>query len=192
AAAAGAIAVFGSVAVAGAQHTLQNGLDRTASEWNHLASLWVSPAGAGNTLGTTAFDGSLAAKLRQLPELHSVEVYRGGFLDIGDRRTWVMAPPRSSSQLIPPGQRTEGDPAVANARLRGHGWAVVSQAVADERGLHIGQSFSLPSPVPVALRVAGLSTNAGWPPGVLVINADDYARAWGSPAASALNVSVVA
>jgi putative ABC transport system permease protein len=79
-----------------------------------------------------------------------------------------------------------------NGRLRGGGWAVVSEAIAHDLHLHIGQSFTLPSPVPVRFRVAGLSTNAGWPPGAIVINADDYAGAWGATAASALNVDLAA
>ena len=189
-AATGAIAVFGSVAITGAQHNLQNGLDRTAYEWNHVTDLWVSPSGVDNTLGTTPFPASVAAKLTRLPGLGRVDVYRGSFLDLGDRRTWVIAPPRSSPQLIPPGQLSAGNVAQANARLRGHGWALVSEAIAHEQHLHIGQSFTLPSPHPTMFRLAGLSTNGGWPPGAIVINSEDYARAWGSTAASALNIDL--
>jgi putative ABC transport system permease protein len=123
--------------------------------------------------------------------VRSANIYRGGFLNVGDRRVWVIAPPRQSTQLIPPGQLTEGNIDQANARLRGHGWAVLSEAIAHEMHLHIGESFALPAPYPTTFRLAGLSTNAGWPPGAIVINADDYARAWGSNAASALNVQVV-
>ena len=56
-AATGAIAVFGSVAITGAQQNLQNGLNRTAYEWNHLTDLWVSPSGADNTLAHDAVPG---------------------------------------------------------------------------------------------------------------------------------------
>ena len=189
-AATGAIAVFGSVAIAGAQHNLQSGLNRTAGEWNHVTDLWVSPSGADNTLGTTAFPASVASKLTRLPVVRSVSIYRGSFLNLGDRRAWVIAPPRSSPRLIPPGQLTVGDVAQANARLRGNGWAVVSEAIAHELHLHIGESFTLPSPYPTVFRLAGLSTNGGWPPGAIVINAEDYAGAWGSTAASAFNITL--
>jgi putative ABC transport system permease protein len=189
-AATGAIAVFGSVAITGAQHNLQNGLDRTANEWNHVTDLWVSPSGVDNTLGTTPFPVSVAAKLTQLSDLRSVGVYRGSFLDLGDRRVWVIAPPRSSPRLVPPGQLAVGSIAEVNTRLRGHGWALVSEAIAHELHLHIGESFTLPSPDPATFRLAGLSTNGGWPPGAIVINAEDYARAWGSDAASALNIDL--
>ena len=179
-AATGAIAVFGSVAITGAQHNLEKGLGRTAYEWSHATDLWVSPPGTANALATTAFPASAASRLVGLPGLSSVSIYRGGFLDLGDRRVWVIAPPRSSGQPLPPGQLTVGNIANANARLRGHGWAILSEAIASELHLHIGQSFTLPSPRPMRFRLAGLGTNGGWPPGAVVINADDYAHAWGS------------
>jgi putative ABC transport system permease protein len=189
-AATGAIAVFGSVAITGAQDNLQSGLNRTAYEWNHVTDLWVSPAGVENALATAPFPAAVAAKLVGLAGLRRVAIYRGSFLDVGDRRVWVIAPPRSSASLIPSGQLSAGNVTQANARLRGHGWAIVSEAIAHELHLHIGQPFTLPSPYPTTFRLAGLSTNAGWPPGAIVINAEDYAHAWGSDAASALNVDV--
>jgi putative ABC transport system permease protein len=187
-AATGAIAVFGSVAITGAQHNLEHGLDRTAHEWNRATDLWISPPGEANTLGTTAFPSTVAQKLAGIPGVRSVGLYRGSFLDIGHRRVWVIAPPRTATRPLPPHQLTAGDIATANVRLRLGGWAILSEAVASENHLHIGDSFTLPSPQPMTLRVAGLSTNGGWPPGAIVLNSDDYARAWGSTAASALTV----
>jgi putative ABC transport system permease protein len=75
-------------------------------------------------------------------------------------------------------------------RLQQHGWAVISQAIANELHLHLGESMTLPSPVPTRFRIAGFSTNSGWPPGAVVLNACDYARAWDSDAASAFNISL--
>jgi putative ABC transport system permease protein len=40
----------------------------------------------------------------------------------------------------------------------------------------------------MSFRVAALSTNIGWAPGAAIMNAADYARAWGSTHASAYNV----
>lgn len=190
-AATGAVAIFGSVAITGAQHNLENGLDRTAREWNSAADLWVSPRGEANTLGTTAFPSTIASKLKGLPGVRSVGVYRGSFLDVGDRRVWVIAPPPTAARLLPPGQLTVGDVARANARLRAGGWAILSEAIASELHLHIGERFTLPAPRPTTFRVAGLSTNCGWSPGAIVLNSEDYARAWGSTAASALTIDVV-
>ena len=188
----GALAVFGTVAVAGAQDNLQSGLDSASHEWNRAADIWVYPQGDDNSLATTPFPASLASRVEHLEDVRDVQIYRGSFLDVGDRRVWVIAPPRQATHLMPAGQVTVGDADQVNSRLRAHGWAVLSEAVAHELRLHLGESFTLPSPQPTAFRVAGLSTNGGWPPGAIVINAEDYARAWGSNAASALNVQITA
>ena len=74
----------------------------------------------------------------------------------------------------------EGDLSQATARVRAGGWVVLSQALAAEHHLHIGQAFTSPTPDPTEFRVAALSTNIGWAPGAIVMNANDYARAWGS------------
>jgi putative ABC transport system permease protein len=187
-AATGAIAVFGGVAIGGASANLQRGLNRLAAEANLVTDLWVSPAGATNTLATTAFRTSDQARLSRLPGVKSVSIYRGGFLDIGDRRVWVIAPPSTSVRPVPLGQLVSGNDARTTARIRGHGWAVVSKAIADEYHLHVGQPFVLPSPDPKTFRVTAISTNAGWPPGAIIISAGDYAQAWGSNEASAYNI----
>jgi putative ABC transport system permease protein len=191
-AATGAIAVFGSVAIQGAHSNLQSGLDRTATDMNRVSEVWVSAAGSANTLGTTPFATGAAARLGRLPSVRSLAIYRGAFLDIGDRRAWIIAPPRSSPTPIPASQLVRGNLALANARLRAGGWAVISQAIADERHLRIGDAFTLPSPTPSTFRVAALSTNVGWPPGAIIINSADYARAWSSTEASAYNIALKA
>jgi putative ABC transport system permease protein len=81
-----------------------------------------------------------------------------------------------------------GDLGRAEERVRAGGWLVLSEAIATEHHLHIGQALTLPTPVPRTLRIAALSTNIGWAPGAIVMNADDYARAWGSGDASAYSV----
>jgi putative ABC transport system permease protein len=189
-AATGAIAVFGSVAIQGAHGNLQRGLDRTATDMNRVSDVWVSAAGAANTLGTTPFAIESAARLQRLASVRSLAVYRGGFLDVGDRRAWVIAPPRSSPVLVPASELLDGGAAQANARLRAGGWAVISKAIADEHHLRIGDSFRLPSPQPTRFRIAALSTNVGWPPGAVFINSSDYARAWDSLEASAYNITL--
>ncbi len=189
-AATGAIAVFGSVAILGARSNLQRGLDNTASDVNLVTDLWVSPGGSTNTLGTTPFRARDLGALARLPGVRSVKIYRGGFLNIGDRRVWVLAPPRTSVRPIPPRQLQSGNLQLATARFRAHGWAVISQAIARERDLRIGETFTLPSPRPTQVRIAALSTNLGWPPGAIIVNAEDYARAWGSQEPSAYNIEL--
>ncbi|HEX5852325.1 MAG TPA: ABC transporter permease [Solirubrobacteraceae bacterium] len=187
-AATGAIAVFGSVAIQGAHGNLLSGLENAASDMNALTDVWVSPAGSYNLLKTTPFAPTQQGKLEALPGVRAVRVYRGGLLDVGERRVWVVAPPTQSAGLLPPTQLLEGSLRQATERVRAGGWVVLSQALASELHLHIGDRVALPTPNPSAFRVAALSTNIGWAPGAIVMNADDYARAWGSADASAYNV----
>ncbi|HEY2570599.1 MAG TPA: FtsX-like permease family protein, partial [Solirubrobacteraceae bacterium] len=191
-AATGAIAVFGSVAIQTAHRDLQEGLNRVAHGINATTDVWVTPAGSSNALATTPFRGAAARKLEALPAVRAVSAYRGSFLDIGDRRTWVIAPPSDVAQPLPRGQLLEGSATLAARRFHAGGWAIVSRAIAQELGLHIGGEFLLPSPQPTRLRVAALSTNFGWPSGAIMLNAEDYARAWGSSDPSALEVALTA
>jgi putative ABC transport system permease protein len=187
-AATGAIAVFGSVAIQGAHANLQNGLDRLVHQLSVVADLWVTPAGTENLLATTPFQGMTVSTLERLPGVQAVGVYHASFLDYGDRRMWVLAPPSTAVHPLPPSQLMTGSLAVATARLRTGGWAVLSQTVAAEHHLHIGQRFTLPSPRPTTFRVAALITNLGWPPGAIILNGEDYVRAWGGSEASAYNI----
>lgn len=191
-AATGAVAVFATVAIGGAHADLERGLDASAREIDGNADLWVTFQGEGNTLATTAFAQrrDRPAALSALPAVEDVERYRGGFLDVGDRRAWVLAPPRDSEQPVPSQQIREGDAALANARIRRGGWVVLSEAIAEQQGVGVGESVRLPSPVPRTFRVAALSTNLAWPAGAILLNADDYARAWGSDAVSGLHVEL--
>jgi putative ABC transport system permease protein len=188
-AATGAVAVFGSVSIQGAHGDLLHGLEDAAHDENAFTDIWVAPAGSYNLLTIAPFRvGNTLAKLERLRGVRAVRIYRGGLLDYGDRRVWVIAPPSQATPLVPPSQLVQGSPALASRRLREGGWAVVSQALAEEHHLRIGQAFTLPSPESRSFRVAALSTNIGWAPGAIIVNAGDYARAWGSSDASAYNV----
>lgn len=181
----GAIAVFGAIALQGSRSNLQAGLDRVSVELNSAADLWISPYASGDEFSTVPFDAAAVGPIGSLPAVRSTALARGSFLDIGDRRVQMTAPPVSVRQLIPPSQIREGDLAQATARLRAGGWATVSRAVADDLGLHVGSRFTLPSPRPTSFRVAAITTNLGWPGGAVMVNADDYARAWRTTAISA-------
>ncbi len=184
----GAIAVFGAVSIQAAHGDLLHGLEDAAHDMNAYADVWASPAGSYNLLQTAPFQPSAQAKLERLPGVRAVGLYRGGLLDWGERRIWVIAPPRSSQPLLPASQIVAGDVGQAEARVRAGGWVAISKAIAEEHGLHVGSLFVLPAPDPVPVRVAALTTNIGWAPGAIVMNADDYARAWASPDASAYDV----
>ena len=187
-AATGAVAVFGIVAVEGAHRNLERGLAGLSNELAGNAQVWVTPSGADNLLATTPFAPTSQARLAALPGVRSVSLYRGGFLDWANRRIWVIASPAGALMPVPPKQIVAGQPALASARVRQGGWLVLSQAIAGEHHLHIGQAFTLPASSPQTFRLAAVSTNGGWPSGVIIMNAADYARSWGTENASAYNI----
>jgi putative ABC transport system permease protein len=187
-AATGAIAVFAGVTIQGATANLQQGLDRLFRDVTSVADLWVTAPGTQNLLATTPLPSGDYHALSTLPGVRAVGLYRAGFLDYGGRRVWVLAPPATAVEPMPPSQLLHGALAQVSARLRAGGWAVLSQSLADQHHLRIGQSFTLPTPRPASFRLAALSTNLGWPPGAIVLGSRDYVRAWGSADPSAYNV----
>jgi putative ABC transport system permease protein len=185
-AATGAIAVFGTVSLQGAHTDLQRGLDRTAADLAGVSDVWLVAPGRTNLLTTEPFR---APVLGHVPGVGRIDAYRGGFLDLGNRRVWAFGTPLSSKLPIPRGQTGSASDALVTRRLREGGWAVVSAAIAREHHWTVGDRFLLPSPKPTWFRLAATSTNMGWPPGAVVVNADDFARAWGPDSISALNVT---
>jgi putative ABC transport system permease protein len=190
-AATGAIAIFGSVAIQGAHGDLLAGLENAARESNAFTDIWVAPAGSYDLLHTTPFVPVDRAKLERLPGVRAVRLYRGGLFDYGERRVLVSAPPGESSPLVSADQIVQGNFTQATERLRAGSWVILSRALASEQHLHVGQTFTLPSPNPSTFRVAALSTNLGWGPGAITMNAADYAHAWGSEDVSAYSILLV-
>lgn len=190
-AATAAIAVFGVVEFQGTQANLLRGLDASSRGTDSIADVWVIPKGKTSVQPTTPFKALNTTALARVPGVSQVSVFRGSFLDWGDRRLWVLAPASTSEHLLPVTEITSGDPGLASERVRQGGWAVLSQALAEENHLQIGDSFTLPSPHPIILRVAALTTNLGWPPGALILNASAYAQAWMSndPSAYAIQTA---
>jgi putative ABC transport system permease protein len=187
-AATGAIAVFGSVAIEGAQGSLREGLRGAAADVSLGTDLWVTPSGGATTLATTPFKDTLGHAIGALAGVSSVGKYRGGFLDVGDRRVVVLAPPRSDPRVVSAKQVVVGNGALALLRLRSDGWLTISRDLASELGLEVGDRLLLASPQPLYFRVAAITTNFGWSPGAIVMNASDYAMAWGSRDVSAYQV----
>lgn len=184
-----AIAVFGTIALAGAQSNLEGGLDRSARDIDSSAQIWVAPGGESNAFATTPIRGTAtSAALARIPGVASVGSYGGSFLNWGRRRLWVLAPPRNATQQVPSNQLIGGGVRQAAAAVRGSEGVLLSQALAEEHHLHVGDYFTLPSPQPIRMRLVGLITNLGWPPGAIVMSAPSYARAWGSREPSALFV----
>lgn len=180
-----AVAVTGALAIGGARDDLLHGLDQT--EYYGTADIWISQQ--GDALGLEPFRPP--AGIEAIPGVASVRRYTGGLLDIGDRRSWVVAHPVEDSMMVPPSQVRDGNFATANARLRSGGWVTVSDRIAQERRVAPGGTITLPTPTgPHTYRVAAITTNLGWGPGAIAMSADDYRRDWASDAPTALEVEV--
>jgi putative ABC transport system permease protein len=187
-AATAAVAVVGGAMIQGSRSNLQAGLTASFHTISSAADLWVSPATGDNLFATIPFHEIPLAPLRRLPGVRAVSVYRASFLNVGDRRVFVEAPPATAAGPLSAIQLSEGDLAIADSRLRSGGWVVLSTALADEHHVQIGQRFTLPAPHPVTLRVAALSTDLGWPAGAVIVSPADYVAGWGSAEPSAYNV----
>ena len=92
---------------------------------------------------------------------------------------------------IVPSQLLEGNLQKADTRLLLGGWVAVSQTIARERHLHLGERFSLPTPSGYAsFRLAATTANYGWLSGAIVMNGAEHARLWGSSSATQLAVTL--
>jgi len=194
-AATGAVAVFATVAIGGAHADLERGLDASARDIDRNADIWISFNGQANILATTPFDQDprLLERVRDVDDVKRVTLYRGGFMDIGDRRVWVLAHPHGAPMSVPPSQVLDGDPARAADRIASGGWMALSRVLADTLGVSVGERSGLDVGGDMDdVRVAAITTNLGWPPGAVMVNADDYRRAWGGDGVSAVHVDVAA
>jgi putative ABC transport system permease protein len=189
-AATGALAVFGSVAVASARDDLLRGIDRFADGYTGTADLWITQG--DDQQATRDFPaGGLPARLASLPDVTAVRLAQGGFLDVGDRRVWIVAPPPGGPLPIPASEIERGDPARLDRRLRSGRWIVVSEQLAKAQGASAGGKLALPTPSGVIpYRIAATTTNFGWSAGAIVIDREEYRRAWGLRDPTALQIEV--
>ena len=185
------LAIYGSVAVEGSRHDLVNGLDAAVVQYLDPADIWVTTAG-DNFLTVDSFRSNGAeAAIARAPGIASVRGYQGGLLDVGARRLWVRARPAGDRTLIQASQLIDGNLREATQMIRRGGWAAVSNVFASERGLGVRDTFSLPTPSgSKRVRVAAITTNVGWPPGAITINASDYSRWWQSTDPTALEINL--
>jgi putative ABC transport system permease protein len=189
----GTIAVFLAVVIGGSVADVQRAVDRGASDLLSSASIWIKPGGPENVYTTQPFpDTNTQQRLRHVPGVHSVLPWRDSFLDLPGRRVWVLGVPPQLPAQIAPSQLIEGSLTTADRRLREGGWATLSQTLALERHLHLGQRFTIPTPTGTAsLRLAAITANYGWLSGAIVMNGDEHARLWNEHAtASQLAVTL--
>ncbi len=188
------LAVYGGIAIGGARNDLLGGIEKATTQYFATADIWVtSGRDVFNTNNFTA--AAPAAAIARAPGVASgaasVRVYRGGLLDVGERRMWVRARPPGDPTMLESSQLLVGNYALATRRLREGGWVAVSREFAEEHRLGVGSPLSLPTPSgPAPLRVAAVMTNSGWPAGALTLGARDYSRYFGASDAAALEVNL--
>ncbi|MDE3069996.1 MAG: hypothetical protein KGJ43_04640 [Acidobacteriota bacterium] len=186
----GAVALFGGVALGGARADLVGGIGQVASQYGAQAPGWVvRPHDNQATAPIRATP--YVQRIARLPGVAAVRAFQGGFLDWGGRRPWLIALPRASGTAVWAGQIHHGDSARAARLLAAGGWIVTSKQIATEHGAGLGGLVRVPTPAgEVPLRVAALSTNFGWPTGVVFMGTADYARYWATSLPTALGVDL--
>jgi putative ABC transport system permease protein len=184
------VAVFGSVAIGGAREDLLRGIANYADDYVGTAAIWVvNPA--DNQATKDIRSPGLLENISSVQGVTGARRYQGGFLDVRGRRVWVIARPRTDSSMLPASQIVDGELGAATQRLRGHGWVSVSEKIAEDQGIGLGDHITLSTPKgDRRFRIAATTTNLGWTPGALTINTADYARSWGHGTPTAIEVDV--
>jgi putative ABC transport system permease protein len=177
-AATGAVALFGSVALGGARDDLLRGIHGFAHSYSRDASVWVSNPGDNQATSDFTEDG-LPARIAQVPGVASVNVFQGGFLQLGNRRVWVIARPPGAERDVLRSQIVQGNASQTIARLGEGGWIAVSKQIAEVEHVGVGGMLRLPTPSGQdSFRIAATTTNLAWPPGVIFMSSADYSKYW--------------
>jgi putative ABC transport system permease protein len=186
----GAVAIFGSVALGGARADLLHGLDNFATAYVADANIWV--LNPGDTAGVNSFRAEhYAARIERIPGVASVHLFQSEFMNLGNRRVWIIArPPATSTELLR-SQIVAGNATTAANRLRKGGWVAVSKQIAQEQHVALGGILTLPTPTGIArFRLAAMTTNFGWTAGAVLMSTADYSRLWGTRLPTALGVDL--
>ena len=177
-AATGAVALFGSVALGGSRADLLRGIDGYTSHYVAGANVWVVNPHDNQAIDDFIADGHTGA-IAKLPGVRAVSVFQGSFVNLGERRLWAIAWPRGTPLTLLNGQILAGQEATAQSRIEQGGWIAVSAQLASEHHTGVGGVLTLPTPTgDLSLRIAATTTNFGWTPGAIVMNATDYSRYW--------------
>ena len=188
----GTITVFLLVTIGGSVADVQRAVRIGARETGSGADLWIRPGGPENVYSTQPFAATdTQQRLQRLGVVSSVLPYRQSFLDLPNRRVWVIGIPPQAPTPIAASQLVDGPLATAAQHLREGGWALISQTIASQHHLRLGERFTLPTPSGAAsLRLAGTIANYGWIPGTVLMNGDDYSRLWRTAQVSQLAVTL--
>ncbi len=189
-AATGAVAIFGGIALGGSRDDLLRGIEGFAHSYAADAQLWV--ANPEDNQATVVFPaGDRPHRIAAVPGVASVGRFQGGFLELDNRRTWVIARPPYDNSNVLRSQLLHGDWRATVAKLGEGGWIAISEQIAEQHHIKPGDSLALPTPGGEArFRVAATTTNLAWSPGVIFMGTADFSRLWGSDAPTALGVDL--
>lgn len=189
-AATGAVAIFGSVALGGARQDLLRGIEGFAHGYTADAGVWVTNPD-DNQAVVDFRPGDTAARIARMPGVSGVSTFQGGFLDLGNRRVWIIARPPGDERNVLAGQIVNGSARDAVRALGEGGSVAVSQQIADALHTRVGGTLTLPTPSgPARFMVAATTTNLAWSPGVIFIGTGDYSLYWQTTAPTALGVQL--
>jgi len=190
-AATGAVALFGSVALGGSRDDLLRGIHSFSSSYVADADIWVSTPGDNQAVNALSPHGYSTA-IASVPGVGGVRAFQGGFLQLGDRRVWVIARPPGGSREVLRTQIVSGVLGQTNTDLARGGWIAVSAQIAAEYHTGLGGRLTLQTPTGAhRFRIAATTTNLAWPPGVIFISTADYRRYWQSSAPTTLAVNLL-
>ncbi len=189
-AATGAVALFGSVALGSSRDDLLRGIDGYTAHYVGSAAVWLVNPNDNQAIDDFAPNGD-AARIARIAGVAGVHTFQGSFLDFGGRRVWVIAWPPSTFPGLLDEQIIHGTQTRATTSWREGGSVTVSDQIASEHHLKVGDTLSLPTPTgTVKLRIAATTTNFGWSPGAIVMSTSDYTRYWATAAPSALGIDL--
>ena len=165
---------------------------RGASDLLSGASIWIKPGGPENVYTTEPFAYfETERRLERTPEVSAVLLWRDSFLDLPGRRVWVFGVPPQTPAQIAPSQLIEGSLENADRLIRGGGWVALSQTIAREEHLRLGERFRLPTPSGFAsVRLAATTANYGWLSGAVVMSGVEHARLWRDADATQMGVTL--
>jgi putative ABC transport system permease protein len=189
-AATGAVALLGTISLGGSRENLLRGIHTFAHSYVSAADIWVTNPGDNQAVNEFS-PGQSVARIANVPGVSGVRVFQGGFLELGSRRVWIIARPPGSSRKVVASEILQGTAATAERHLSEGGWIVVSKQIAEGHHVGVGGTLTLPTPTGNArFRVAALTTNLAWPPGVIFIGTGDYSRLWQTSTPTALGVDL--
>jgi putative ABC transport system permease protein len=191
-AATGAVALFGSVALGSSRDDLLRGIDGYTANYTGSADLWLVNPEDNQAIQDFSPD-HYAERIGRVPGVASVHTFQGSFLDFGSRRVWIIAWPAEVPTALLDRQVIHGAPAKADTMVRREGAITVSDQIAAEHHVGVGDTLSLPTPAGmVPFKIAATTTNFGWTPGAILMNTNDYRRDWMSSSPSALGINLAA